>query len=153
MAYQRYIKVGGKLYGPYFYESKREGDKVVSTYIKPKELATKIPSVSVAQKSNQKKWWQFWRPFVMIIVLGLLFSLTLHPSSPTTGMVVSTAHPVQDLFLVFIIGIFSALILYVFIVFRDKREKKRDAQIRKTIESILHDYRKSGLSLEGDPDD
>ena len=32
MAYKKYIKRGGKLYGPYLYESKRVNGKVVSEY-------------------------------------------------------------------------------------------------------------------------
>jgi len=32
MAYKKYIKRNGKLYGPYIYESKRVNGKVVSEY-------------------------------------------------------------------------------------------------------------------------
>jgi hypothetical protein len=39
MVYKRYIKKRGKVYGPYIYESKRIGNKVISTYIgEPKKL-------------------------------------------------------------------------------------------------------------------
>lgn len=33
MAYKKYIKRNGKIYGPYYYKSKRVGDKVVSEYV------------------------------------------------------------------------------------------------------------------------
>jgi len=33
MAYKKYIRRGGKTYGPYTYESKRVGDKVVTNYV------------------------------------------------------------------------------------------------------------------------
>jgi len=38
MAYKKYIKRGGKLYGPYIYHSKRIDGKVVSEYHGPKKL-------------------------------------------------------------------------------------------------------------------
>ena len=32
MAYKRYIKRGGKVYGPYIYHSRKENGKVISEY-------------------------------------------------------------------------------------------------------------------------
>ena len=33
MAFKKYIRRGGKVYGPYLYENKRVGDKIVTTYL------------------------------------------------------------------------------------------------------------------------
>jgi len=60
MAYKRYIKKGGKRYGPYIYESKKENGKVVSTYLgRKKDLEGKKGSVkdksATAKKIVSKK--------------------------------------------------------------------------------------------------
>ena len=41
MAYKKYIKKGGKTYGPYIYHSRRIGGKVISEYRGPKKLSYK----------------------------------------------------------------------------------------------------------------
>ena len=38
MVHKKYIKRNGKVYGPYYYKSKRVGDKVVSEYVGEKEV-------------------------------------------------------------------------------------------------------------------
>jgi len=51
MAYKKYITKNGKTYGPYIYESKRVGKKVVSIYYgKEKPLAKKIKSLFKKKK-------------------------------------------------------------------------------------------------------
>src|SRR3990170_5138866 len=55
MAYEKYIKKDGKLYGPYVYQSKRVDGKVISEYH--------------GQKTNYRKF--LWiLPFVAIIIFG-----------------------------------------------------------------------------------
>jgi hypothetical protein len=44
MVHKKYIKKNGKIYGPYYYKSKRVGDKVISEYVgetKPREISRK----------------------------------------------------------------------------------------------------------------
>jgi len=48
MSYKKYIKRGGKLYGPYIYHSKRVGDKVISEYVgKGDEEKSRVKKISV----------------------------------------------------------------------------------------------------------
>ena len=42
MAFKKYIKRGGKLYGPYIYESRRQGNKVVTIYKGPASAEKKF---------------------------------------------------------------------------------------------------------------
>jgi len=58
MAYKKYIKRGGKTYGPYVYHSKRVDGKVVSEYIGPQKV-----------KINYKK--------ISLVVLGIFVFLML----------------------------------------------------------------------------
>src|SRR3989338_878665 len=68
MVYKRYIKIGEKLYGPYIYESRREGDKVVSVY-----KGTAFP-----EKTNIKPTQRFSKLFLISIVsLLIVFSALL----------------------------------------------------------------------------
>jgi len=48
MAYKKYIKRGGKIYGPYVYHSKRVDGKVVSEYIGPHKRKISYKKVSLA---------------------------------------------------------------------------------------------------------
>lgn len=43
MVHEKYIKKNGKVYGPYYYKSKRVGDKVISEYVGEKKERKKIP--------------------------------------------------------------------------------------------------------------
>jgi len=64
MAYKRYIKRGKKIYGPYIYHSRKEGNKVISDYRgKPKE-----------KKSKNK----FWLYGIIGLTLILLIFLSLN---------------------------------------------------------------------------
>jgi len=60
MVYERYIKKGGKIYGPYLYSSKKENGKVISQYIsKGGSVKKKFP----------------WRNLLILIFIGVLFSI------------------------------------------------------------------------------
>jgi len=79
MAYKRYIYKDGKRFGPYYYESRKEKGKVISTYIgKDEKEATKR---GIGQKKNKSN-------IIMIIALFLLMAnlvnlFFLINSSPT----------------------------------------------------------------------
>ena len=74
MAYKRYIRKNGKVYGPYMYHSRREGGKVISEYRgKPKE--------------NKNK--NFLLP--LFLVLSLVFLFVFFPVK-FTGEVISEIH-------------------------------------------------------------
>ncbi|MFH1918001.1 MAG: hypothetical protein ABIJ14_02780 [Nanoarchaeota archaeon] len=42
MAYKRYIKKGGKVYGPYIYHSHKKDGKVISRYLGKHEEKKKV---------------------------------------------------------------------------------------------------------------
>ncbi len=60
MAYKKYIKKNGKVYGPYLYHSKRVGDKVVSEY---------VGSKNSSKLNFNKKYLFFIVAFFLIILL------------------------------------------------------------------------------------
>jgi len=60
MVYKKYIKRGGKVYGPYLYHNHREGDKIITSYVgKHKE-----------HKENKNRIWM-----LLPIVILLLFAI------------------------------------------------------------------------------
>jgi len=63
MAYKKFIKRHGKIYGPYNYESRREGNKVVTNYLGREEK----------KKINFIFWTSITLLFLMFIVLMKLF--------------------------------------------------------------------------------
>src|SRR3989338_5756026 len=68
MSYKKYIKRGGKLYGPYIYESKRVGNKVISVY----------KGVASQEKISIRKPARFSRSFIIPVVsLLIIFALSL----------------------------------------------------------------------------
>ena len=74
MAYKKYIKRNGKIYGPYVYNSKRVGGKVVSEYIGQSKEKRHFPKKKIL--------------FVIVplLVLGLVF-LSFPKLNPFTGKV------------------------------------------------------------------
>ena len=51
MAYKRYIKRGGKVYGPYIYKSRKENGKVISEYVGRGKLNS-MPQITVLFEGN-----------------------------------------------------------------------------------------------------
>jgi len=74
MAYKKYIKKDGKLYGPYIYESKRIGGKVVSEYHGHKN------------KINLKRF--LWIFASIILISGLTYFLSTFNFIGLTGKAV-----------------------------------------------------------------
>jgi len=69
LVHKKYIKKGGKTFGPYLYETKRVNGKVVTTYVgKPKKDSRKITLPHTTRKKRKKEIKEF--PFYFII--GLL---------------------------------------------------------------------------------
>jgi len=77
MSYKKYIKINGKLYGPYTYKSKRIGDKVLTEY---------VGKGSPISKSKNKLLWLLV-PVALIIAALFIFN----PSY--TGRVTLTSTP------------------------------------------------------------
>jgi hypothetical protein len=78
MVYERYIKKGDKVYGPYAYHSKKQDGKVISTYIgKNNELDSDVlhnKIGSVIKKEDKRKKFPFKKFFlVTFISLALIF--------------------------------------------------------------------------------
>ena len=65
MVYKKFVRKGGKLHGPYYYESYRLGDKVGKRYI-----GKSLPGENFGRK---KVVLQFILVFFMIFLLGLVF--------------------------------------------------------------------------------
>ncbi len=85
MVYKRFIKRGNKTFGPYYYTSKRVGEKVVSNYVKDKNLRVK----SVFEKSERHRdyfSWLFLLFFAGVIAV-LIFSNLLFPTGKVTMQV------------------------------------------------------------------
>ena len=74
MVYKRYIKVKGKLYGPYYYKSRREGRKVRSVYVGPndKEKKEKVVGENINWAGKHKKSF-----LIFGIILGIFLLLLL----------------------------------------------------------------------------
>ncbi|MBI2047133.1 PQQ-binding-like beta-propeller repeat protein, partial [Candidatus Pacearchaeota archaeon] len=84
MAYKKYIKRGGKLYGPYIYESKREGDKVVSVY-----------KGTIASEKNKIK--KNFAPAIVIFSLIILAMLFIFINLPhPTGKITLQVSPAYN---------------------------------------------------------
>ncbi|MGD2073003.1 MAG: hypothetical protein PVG65_05900, partial [Candidatus Thorarchaeota archaeon] len=78
MVYKKYIKRGGKLYGPYYYESKRIGNKVVSNYVKrevaEEEEKPEPPPHKTISSINFNKKFLFIIPALLVLIV-LMFTL------------------------------------------------------------------------------
>ncbi|GBE19412.1 hypothetical protein BMS3Abin17_00135 [archaeon BMS3Abin17] len=74
MVYKKYIKRGGKLYGPYYYKSIKQNGKVITEYVGPcKETK------SMKKKSSLKKFFKtFFISLPIIVLVIALFSLPLN---------------------------------------------------------------------------
>ena len=71
MVYKKYIKRGGKVFGPYYYESYRVGDKVKTRFIsKPKMKYKIIRKISLSLDKNKIK--TFSRNLTIISLFALL---------------------------------------------------------------------------------
>ena len=67
MAYKKYIKKNGKIYGPYIYHSKRVDGKVVSEYRGLKEATIK--------KVNKKSFFFIFAAIFLVLFFSLFFAL------------------------------------------------------------------------------
>lgn len=79
MAYKKYIKRNGKLYGPYIYESKRVNGKVVSEYHGSEE-PKKEKGVKINQ-FNYKKIFLFFIGAILLAVLIYFFIFNINKNS------------------------------------------------------------------------
>ena len=69
MAYKKYIKRNGKIYGPYVYNSKRVGGKVVSEYI----------GQAKTKNFNRKKFFSLLIIPILLIAVGFLAFTKINP--------------------------------------------------------------------------
>ena len=65
MVYEKYIKRGGKVFGPYYYESYREGDKIYKRY-----LGTELPKKKNVTAHNNR--WIFL-VLSLVVLLGMFY--------------------------------------------------------------------------------
>ena len=76
MAYEKYIKKGGRVFGPYLYETKRINGKIVNTYLGPKN--NKINSAGNENneiKTHDKKI--FFINIFIIVFIAMFFGIFL----------------------------------------------------------------------------
>ncbi|MEK6820489.1 MAG: hypothetical protein AABX71_02140, partial [Nanoarchaeota archaeon] len=94
MAHKRFVKKRGKIYGPYYYESYRDGGKVKKKYLgklpeETSEIIEKQETKSFSRGDRYRKYLLFIP--IVIVVLALLFMLvSFFPS----GRVVLQVSPV-----------------------------------------------------------
>jgi hypothetical protein len=85
MAYKRYSRKNGKVYGPYYYESYREGNTVKKLYIGQKNLreslGTKTPFVPQPKSP-------FFALSIIALVLVVVFLGFMYTQTRATGKVV-----------------------------------------------------------------
>lgn len=69
MVHKKYLKINGKTYGPYYYESYREGGKIKKRYLK-------APPIKES-RVNEKNFGRKFSPEKMIMLYALFFSILL----------------------------------------------------------------------------
>ena len=76
MVYKKIIKRGNRTYGPYLYENKRVGNKVITTYVgragydeKKRKFNLSIWYVSSNESSDYKTW--LWIPISKVFESGI----------------------------------------------------------------------------------
>ncbi len=80
MVYEKYIKKGGKIFGPYLYETRRVNGKVVNTYLGPKNNAINT-LVNKGKEINHDKKIFFINIFIVIFIaifLGIFFGIVFN---------------------------------------------------------------------------
>src|SRR3989344_7449789 len=74
MAYHKYIKKGGKVFGPYLYETKRLNGKVVNTYLGPAKKNESNDSANSPLVKDDKK--VFLVNISLIVLISVFLGLT-----------------------------------------------------------------------------
>ena len=93
MAYKRYIKRGGKIYGPYVYHSRKENGKVISEYLGKHEGNSECLEASPKLRNSGRKIISK-KLLAVFFVLGLvvIFALIFFIDYSMTGMITSTTY-------------------------------------------------------------
>ena len=86
MAYKKYIKKNGKIYGPYIYHSKRVDGKVVSEYRGLKENTIK--------KINKRNFFFIFAAIFLVLFFSLFFSLK--PSNISGNVILNLESQYQE---------------------------------------------------------
>ncbi|MFH1308299.1 MAG: LamG domain-containing protein, partial [archaeon] len=100
MAYKRYIKRGDKVYGPYVYESKRVGDKVLGSYVgnASANRNNKVKKINKFNFSFNRKAIKlvFILPFLFLLIFSMSF-LNNQYHIFSTGRVTLQSQPVYSI--------------------------------------------------------
>src|SRR3989344_7569634 len=89
MVFKKYVRQGGKKYGPYYYDNTRVGGKVVSTYI-----GNTYFSVINYKAPHLASYLAF--AFIFLILLTL-FLIASHPTGNAVLNVYTTYNPGENL--------------------------------------------------------
>jgi len=83
MSYKKYIKKGGKLYGPYIYKSRREGNRVISEYVGKSELTKEniVASRVTPERKINVRWFLIPLALILIIITALIILKIPYPTS------------------------------------------------------------------------
>ena len=87
MVHKKYTYKNGKRYGPYLYETKRVGDKIITTYLGPAKKEK--PKKSVREKKSERGFSRRKKSslFVFLFVLGIFFLFFISQGGFLTGNV------------------------------------------------------------------
>lgn len=83
MVYKKFIKRGGKLCGPYYYESVRVGNKVISKYIGTSLKKTPENVVQEHSKNSSSRRNNFFKFAFLGLILALILFVFIYSSSIT----------------------------------------------------------------------
>ncbi len=84
MVHEKYIKISGKTYGPYYYESYREDGKIKKRYVKipPKGLKSRVKNRAIDLRAGKIKILNRLAIFYIAIVSVLIIAVFLMYSAP-----------------------------------------------------------------------
>lgn len=90
MVYKKYFEKNGKKYGPYFYENKRVGQKIVTNY-----LGTQDPSMEGSKKFSGKKKVFAFAFMILAVVFSLIF-LDIFLQFSSSGWLILNLQPAYE---------------------------------------------------------
>lgn len=89
MVYKKFLEKNGKKYGPYLYENKRVGQKIVTSYVGRSKPQNNVERLAEIYRGN--KWVIFWT--LLLVFVGLLLVLDLFLQFSPTSWVILNLQP------------------------------------------------------------
>ena len=79
MVHRKYIKIDGKTYGPYYYHSYREGNKIKKKYVKISKKERRVKNIQ--EKRNALRIFEIIYAFIALIIIIATIISYFAPSS------------------------------------------------------------------------